>query len=358
MSASPSDRMDFEPTAEQRAVTDAAAAFANEVASMLPADAGRFATEAQALVGARGLFAAASIQSAALVTSELARVSSALGAIYGSGWLFVDALRRYAPANSDLASIAERAAAGRLIGLAAPESPHGELGLGAEGPDATRPLGGKTPPAVILPAASHALVSARTSAGDAVVACVDLASPAVTRTPSPALGFAELPCGALEFQGLPVSARGLLGTGTGADAIRASLLHARCILTSAMAVGIARSAFEHALARVREARRPSQSTEFVVSDLATGLDAARLMTLNAAARWDESDEGSVEAHGAKLFATRTAAEICHGALRVSGAAGYDDALRAAYLDARHLELFDGTDAADIDAIAKNLLGER
>src|SRR5437016_5561713 len=46
------------------------------------------------------------------------------------------------------------------------------------------------------------------------------------------------------------------------------------------------------------------------------------------------------------------------ALRVAGAAGYDDGLRDAFLDARHLQLFDGTDAGDIDAIANDLLGER
>jgi alkylation response protein AidB-like acyl-CoA dehydrogenase len=145
----------------------------------------------------------------------------------------------------------------------------------------------------------------------------------------------------------------------GGDAVHAAraLAAARSILWAAVAVGVAGHALDLGLAHVRARGKVDQSTEFLVSDLSTGYDAAYLATAHAASRRDAGTGSPEDGPSAKLFATRTATQVCHGALSMCGERGYDEALRRAYVDARHLELYDGPESEQIDDIASRMLGE-
>jgi alkylation response protein AidB-like acyl-CoA dehydrogenase len=205
--------------------------------------------------------------------------------------------------------------------------------------------------------ATHVVLAAE-NGENTVFACIDLASTGVAKTPAvPSLGLEELPRGALELRRVAVPKEQLLLTGTAALEAARALSQTTNVLAAAAAVGVAGRALDRALSHARADGKLSQSTEFIVSDLATGYDAAWLATARAAWLRDQGADAAAESAGARLLAARTATELCDGALRVCGEAGYGDDLRRAYLDARHLALYDGAETAQIDVIAKEMLGE-
>lgn len=119
---------------------------------------------------------------------------------------------------------------------------------------------------------------------------------------------------------------------------------------AAQAVGIARAAFEAArdYAAEREAFgrpiREFQGVSFRLADMATGLDAARLLTYRAAWLKDRGYRVTAEASMAKLFASETASKITHGAVQVLGGYGYskDYPVERYFRDARVTEIYEGT----------------
>jgi alkylation response protein AidB-like acyl-CoA dehydrogenase len=291
---------------------------------------------------------------AALVVTALARGSAALGAAFASSWLFVDASRRHGGAS--LAAVIAAAEKGVRIGAVVLPSRGAQTEIVASESSGTLTLAGIAAPATLVPLASDAIVSARLGDESQVLACVELSTNGASKgAPLASLGLEGVPRGALELRGVEVPRERVLARGN--DAVRAAdaLVGGRSILWAAVAVGVAGHALDLALAHVRARGKVAQSTEFMVSDLATGYDAAYLATAHAASLYDG---GSTEgAAGAKLLATRTATQVCHGALTVCGESGYEDALRRAYLDARHLELYDGAESEQIDDIASRMLGE-
>ena len=97
---------------------------------------------------------------------------------------------------------------------------------------------------------------------------------------------------------------------------------------AARAVGVAQAAFEAALAYAQHREtfgRPifeHQAVQFRLAEMATKLQAARLMTYDAARRADEGERVDMEAGMAKLFASEAAFEIAMDAMRVHGGNGY------------------------------------
>jgi len=352
------DRMDFEPSPDQRRLMDLATAFATGAGATLPADATDFATEAHAGIGARGLFSTKPTLDAALVTMTLARASPALGAVFASGWLFLDALRRYG-AGTTVAGVAAGAEAGLRAGavvLAHRRREQPEIGASEIGGVLT--LIGTSAPSAFVPIAGDAIVGGRLGSGDGVLACVDLSARGVSKGPPlPALGLEGVPRGTVELRRVEVPAERILVRGSAAATAARALDDARSILWAAVAVGIAGRALDYALSHVRGLGKVPQSTEFMVSDLATAYDAAHLVTAQAAFMRDGGEAVDERGASAKLLAARSATQVCHGALSVCGEGGYDDELRRAYVDARHLELYDGTEAEQIDVIASRMLGE-
>ena len=97
---------------------------------------------------------------------------------------------------------------------------------------------------------------------------------------------------------------------------------------AARAVGVAQAAFEAAMAYAQHREtfgRPifeHQAVQFRLAEMATKLQAARLMTYDAARRADEGERVDMEAGMAKLFASEAAFEIAMDAMRIHGGNGY------------------------------------
>jgi butyryl-CoA dehydrogenase len=124
---------------------------------------------------------------------------------------------------------------------------------------------------------------------------------------------------------------------------------------AAQAVGIARAAFEKAVAYSKERKAfgepisEKQAIQFKLADMAVDVDAARLLTLRAAwlkdrARTDPAVRHTRESASAKLFASEAAARVTHQALQVHGGYGYSKELdmERHMRDARITEIYEGT----------------
>jgi butyryl-CoA dehydrogenase len=119
---------------------------------------------------------------------------------------------------------------------------------------------------------------------------------------------------------------------------------------AAQALGIARAAYEKALAYSKERKSfgtplaDKQAIQFMLADMSTELDAARLLVHRAAYLKDKKVRQSREAAMAKLYASEAATRITHKALQIFGGLGYTrecDAERH-YRDARITEIYEGT----------------
>jgi alkylation response protein AidB-like acyl-CoA dehydrogenase len=132
---------------------------------------------------------------------------------------------------------------------------------------------------------------------------------------------------------------------------------------AARGVGIATRAFEEAIryAQEREAfGKPiaqHQAIQLKLAQMATKIEAARLLTMQAAERKDAGERADLEAGMAKLFATETASEVALEAMRVHGGYGYSQefVVERLYRDAPVLILGEGSNEIQQLVIARRLL---
>jgi alkylation response protein AidB-like acyl-CoA dehydrogenase len=132
---------------------------------------------------------------------------------------------------------------------------------------------------------------------------------------------------------------------------------------AARGVGIATRAFEEAIryAQEREAFGKSiaqhQAIQLKLAQMATRIEAARLLTMQAAERKDAGERADLEAGMAKLFATETASEVALEAMRVHGGYGYSQefVVERLYRDAPVLILGEGSNEIQQLVIARRLL---
>jgi butyryl-CoA dehydrogenase len=160
-----------------------------------------------------------------------------------------------------------------------------------------------------------------------------------------------------------VPADALLGdAGRGLGYILGALEVGR-INIAARAVGVARAAFDAALAYAQERRTMGkpiaehQAIQMKLADMATKLEAARLLTKSAAERKQAGERADVEAGMAKLFASETAFEIATEALRIHGGVGYTTELPVEryFRDAPLMIIGEGTNEIQRLVIARGLL---
>ncbi|MEH3147340.1 MAG: acyl-CoA dehydrogenase family protein [Methylobacterium frigidaeris] len=119
---------------------------------------------------------------------------------------------------------------------------------------------------------------------------------------------------------------------------------------AAQAVGMARAAFEAALAYAGERETfgtkltGHQAVAFRLADMATRIEAARLMVLNAARLRDAGLPCLKEAAMAKLFASEIAEQVCSDAIQIHGGYGYlaDYPVEQIYRDVRVCQIYEGT----------------
>ncbi len=135
---------------------------------------------------------------------------------------------------------------------------------------------------------------------------------------------------------------------------------------AAMAVGIARAAFEAAKAYSIERVQfgvpiaMHQAVSFMIADMATKLHAARLMTWNAAVLLDQGRRASLESSHAKRFAADSAMEITTDAVQVFGGYGYmkDYPVEKYMRDAKIMQIYEGTSQIQRLVIARETLMPR
>jgi alkylation response protein AidB-like acyl-CoA dehydrogenase len=132
---------------------------------------------------------------------------------------------------------------------------------------------------------------------------------------------------------------------------------------AARAVGVATRAFEEAIRYSQERKAfgkqiaDHQAIQFKLADMATKVEAARLLTLKAARMKDAGERSDLEAGMAKLFASEACNEIVLKALRVHGGYGYakEFTVERLYRDAPFLLIGEGTSEIQKTVIARRLL---
>ena len=135
------------------------------------------------------------------------------------------------------------------------------------------------------------------------------------------------------------------------------------ISIAAQAVGIAQASLDAAVAYARQRvqfGKPIAELEairWMIADVATDLEAARLLTYRAAALTDAGRRHTKEASMAKLFAASTAVEATRKALQIHGGYGYmrDLPLERYYRDAKITEIYEGTSEIQRLVISNELL---
>jgi len=160
-----------------------------------------------------------------------------------------------------------------------------------------------------------------------------------------------------------IPAGNLLGTEGQGFAIAMTTLDAGRIGIAAQALGIARAALEEAIAFANERQAfgqpiaKLQAIQFKIADMATRLDAARLLTLHAAYLKDAHKPFSQASAMAKVFAAETATFVAHQAMQIHGGYGYttEYAVERHYRDARICEIYEGTSEIQRVVIANNCL---
>lgn len=141
-------------------------------------------------------------------------------------------------------------------------------------------------------------------------------------------------------------------------------LDAGRIAIAAMALGLAQGAFEKAVAYSKERvqfDRPIaqfQAIQWMIADMATEIEAARLMVNKAAWLKEQGERFSKEASMAKLFVTEVSERVCHKAIQIHGGYGYmrEYAVERMYRDQRLCSIGEGTNEIQRLVIARQVLG--
>lgn len=166
----------------------------------------------------------------------------------------------------------------------------------------------------------------------------------------------------LTFEDMKVPAENLLGNEGEGFKIAMSNLDSGRIGIAAQALGIAEAALEasadYAKERVQFGKpiAAQQGVGFKLADMATSVEAAKLLIYRAAQLRSEGLKCGIEASMAKLFASRTAVEVSTEAIQVFGGYGYtkDYPVERYFRDAKVTEIYEGTSEIQKIVISKQL----
>ena len=130
-----------------------------------------------------------------------------------------------------------------------------------------------------------------------------------------------------------------------------------------MATGIARAAFEFATDYSRERVQfgvpiaMHQGIQFIIADMATEIEAARLLTWKGATMLDRGERNTLISSHAKRFAADTAMKVATEAVQVYGGYGFikDYPVEKLFRDAKIMQLYEGTAQIQRIVIARELL---
>jgi alkylation response protein AidB-like acyl-CoA dehydrogenase len=166
----------------------------------------------------------------------------------------------------------------------------------------------------------------------------------------------------ISFDNCTVPAENMLGLRGKGLAVALSNLEGGRIGIAAQAVGIARAAFEEALKYAKERIQfgvpiiEHQSVGNFLADMQTQINAARLLTLQAASLRQNGQPCLSEASQAKLFASEVSEFVCSKAIQIFGGYGYlqDYPVERLYRDARITQIYEGTSEVQRLVIARAL----
>lgn len=179
----------------------------------------------------------------------------------------------------------------------------------------------------------------------------------------PKLGYKGVESSEVAFEDFPVPVENLVGSeGQGFKYIMAGLEVGR-VNIAARAVGVAQAAFDDALKYSQEREtfgKPiceHQAIQLKLADMATKIEAARLLVRSAAAKKDSGERSDIEAGMAKLFASEICHEVALEAMRIHGGYGYSQEFNVEryYRDAPLMIIGEGTNEIQRLVIAKGLL---
>ncbi len=167
---------------------------------------------------------------------------------------------------------------------------------------------------------------------------------------------------ALAFQDVKVPAANRLGEeGDGFKIAMQTLDHTRPG-TAAGAVGVARAAFEHAVEYSKQRVQfgqpiaMNQGVNFLVADMATEIEAARLLVWQAAWLLDQGKRATLESSYAKRFAADTAMKVTTDAVQIFGGYGYikEYPVEKLMRDAKLFQIYEGTSQIQRLVIAREI----
>ena len=381
--------MNLELSPAQEEFRQAACAFAAEHVRPVAAridEENRFPRELVRLAGARGLLAMTippgwggtgrDFVSYAIAIEEIAKASATLAVILVvTNSLVADLIHRFGtPAQKQrwLPALAT----GEIIGAFALSEAHAGTDAANQQTSATVTSGGFCIDGgkvwvANAEAADVAIVIAATSLRHGERGMTAFLVPLESRGVSASatldsLGVRGLGCRHLGFRRVVVSDDGVLGQRD--EGFKAALwaLDAARVAIAAQALGVGDAALDAALEYSRRRQtfgRPIgryQAVQWMLADMATELDAARLLMLQAAALHDRQPRISLEAAMAKLQASEAAHRAADKALQILASAGYQRGsdVERYFRDARAAEIYSGTSEVQRMVIAEQILGVR
>ena len=167
----------------------------------------------------------------------------------------------------------------------------------------------------------------------------------------------------LIFEDCRVPAKNILGSEGEGFKIALATLDGGRIGIGTQAVGIARACLEASAAYANEREQfgkkigEFQAIQWKIADMATQIDAARLMVHRASRLRDKNLPHTKEAAMAKLFASEVANKVARDAVQIHGGAGYlkDFPVERYYRDARITEIYEGTSEVQRIVISRAVL---
>ncbi len=169
----------------------------------------------------------------------------------------------------------------------------------------------------------------------------------------------------MSFENVRVPAENLLGGENKGFAVALNTLDGGRIGIGAMSIGLARAAMEHATRYAKErvafgrAISEFQAIQWYIADMATHIEASRLLVHQAARLRDAGKPYGKEAAMAKLFASEMAMKAANKGVQILGGYGYsrDYPLERIFRDTKLMEIGEGTSEVQRIVIAKHILNE-
>jgi butyryl-CoA dehydrogenase len=377
--------MNLELTSEQRAYKDAAEAFARDVVAPRAASidkTGEYPSDVMHAAAAQGLLgvtipkawggAGRDYVAYTLAIEAIAKASATVAVALSVTNSLVAEVIAHAGRDQQRERWLRPLAAGEAIGAFALSEP--EAGTDAANQKMTAVRGGR---GYRIRGRKVWVANAEEAAVAIVFACtrpglrgqgvtaflVPMNAPGITRTArADSLGVRGLGCMDLEFD-VDVTDDQVLGHVDQGFRLAMWALQGGRVAIAAQALGIGEAAIDAAIAHAKERNQFGQpianyqAIQWMLADMATELDAARMLTFKAAAAKDRQERSMLEASMAKLAASEAAHKAADKAMQILASAGYrrGSLVERLFRDVRATEIYQGTSEAQRMIIAASVL---